>query len=70
MSVFFNKKSILLLCLKFNFFKMIDYLIYDQTRQIRINLELHFERYEFYNFKGYFKKIYDFFLNLIQFILN
>ena len=29
---------------------MIDYLIYDPTKQIWINLELYFESYEFSNF--------------------
>ena len=31
-------------------FKMIDYLNSDEVRQIWINLELHFESYEFSNF--------------------
>ena len=29
---------------------MIDYLIYDPTKQIYIDLELYFESYKFYNF--------------------
>ena len=35
---------------------MIDNLICDPIKQIWINLELYFERYEFYNFKDFFSK--------------
>ena len=34
---------------------MIDNLIFDQMKQIWINLELYFESYEFFNFKGFFR---------------
>ena len=33
---------------------MIDNLIYDQMKEISINLELYFESYEYLNFKGFF----------------
>ena len=48
---------------------MIDNLIYDPMKQICINLELYFKRYEF----SIFMDFLDFswiFLNLIRFILN
>ena len=47
---------------------MIDYLISDQERQIWINLELYFERYEFFNFYGFFIYLFEF--NWIYFELN
>ena len=47
---------------------MIDYLIFDQTRQIWINLELYFERYEFSNFYGFFQNISKFLMNFYEFI--
>ena len=40
---------------------MIDNLISDLMKQIRINLELHFKSYEFSNF-------YELFLNFYEFI--
>ena len=43
---------------------MIDTLIYDQMKEIWINLELYFESYEFSNFYGFF----GFFLNFSEFL--
>ena len=40
---------------------MIDNLISDPMKQIWINLELYFERYEFSNIKGFFKIFFEFF---------
>ena len=45
---------------------MIDYSIFNPTKQIRINLELYFESYDFYNFKEFS----GIFLNLIKFIFD
>ena len=42
---------------------MIYNLISDQIKEIWINLELYFERYEFYNIQGFF----IFFLNFCEF---
>ena len=49
---------------------MIDNLIYDQMKQIWINLELYFESYEFSNFLGFLWNFSKFCINLIQFILH
>ena len=49
MSVFFKYKFILILFIKFDS-RMIDNLISDPMKQIWINLELYFERYQFSNF--------------------
>ena len=52
---FCNK--ILFSCFLLNLtFLMIDNLIFDPMKQIWINLELYFKRYEFYNFYGFFLK--------------
>ena len=40
---------------------MIDNLISDPMKQIWINLELYFERYEFSNFLRFFQTFSDFF---------
>ena len=45
---------------------MIDNSISDPMKQIWINLELYFERYEFSNFLEFFK----IFLNFFEFLLN
>ena len=45
---------------------MVDNLISDPMKQIWINLELYFKRYEFSIFRDFLR----FFMNLIQFILN
>ena len=47
---------------------MIDNLICDPTKQIYINLELYFERYDFSNLDLF--RIFLFFMNLFGFILN
>ena len=39
---------------------MIDNSIYDQMKEIWINLELYFESYEFSNFYRFFRIFYDF----------
>ena len=59
MSVLLKSKFILLLFIKFKF-RVIDNLISDPMKQIWINLELYFKRYEFSNFLEFFR----FFLNL------
>ena len=59
MSVFLKYKFILLLFIKW-LLRMIDNLISGPMKQIWINLELSFKRYEFSNFLGSF----EIFLNL------
>ena len=46
---------------------MIDNLISDQMKEIRINMELYFESYEFSNFQGFFQ---IFFLNSSEFLMS
>ena len=49
---------------------MIDNLIYDQMKQIWINLELYFESCEFSNLKVFFKifqNFFEFFMNFSGF---
>ena len=64
MSIFFNKKlffcylSILILI-------MIDNLIFDPKKQIWINLELYFSRYEISNFRNFSRIFLFLFMNLI-----
>ena len=48
---------------------MIDNLIYD-PKKIWTNLELYFERYDFFFNLGIFWNFSDFFMNLIRFVLN
>ena len=46
---------------------MIDDLIFDQMKEIWINLELYFESYEFSNFKRFFHIFSEFVINLSGF---
>ena len=39
---------------------MIDYSIYDPTKQIWTNLELYFESYDFLEFLGIFRNFFEF----------
>ena len=42
---------------------MIDNLLYDQMKEIWINLELYFENYEFSDFEGFFWIFSKFLMN-------
>ena len=55
--------------IKFNFFRIIDNLIFDPMNQILINLELYFKIYNyliFMDFSRFFYKFYEFQINLFE----